>query len=224
MSDVLLEGKVVKKEGSSGNSWVDPSALGSNLAVEFDRETQALRFVYKRHGKIGRGCPLSILFAFSFVCALVAIFDDRPTSWTGRAFIAVFGLLPLGIIPALYDRQIEIDTKARKLVHRSKGVFLPWTAISSTPIGDTARFEVRTIQDAGKDKPDHYILFFVPYPDAWFTWWYPTLLGQTSDPANGKTALDRLAFGLNRFLDAVRKGEPNLERLAQPAPPGPFKP
>ncbi len=216
----------MKKDGQVTESWVDPITPTGGLAVEFDRESQSLKLVRKGSATSRRGCSIALfVIAFFFVLfgltgwqAIRNFSLSMPVVLNGSSLIAVTALMVL----FFYDQQVQIDTKSKTFVSRARGILAPWWWNSTTPIGNSARFEVRIVRVP--KSPVHYVLYFVPYPDVWFTFWRPTPIGTTHDPEAGKAALERLAYGLNRFLDAVRKGEPNLEQLVQPSPPGPFKP
>jgi hypothetical protein len=209
----------MKKETSSTDSWVDPAFPEGELAVQFNRETQSLQLVRKGATTRSRGCTVVFFIAMFVVLAygVLSSHSRYPISNIG-SILATFFLIAWTI----YDQQVEIDTRSKTVVARLRGMIVPWSWNTSIPIAPTARFEVSTQQPPAKTAS--HTLYFVPYPDAWFTFWRPTPIATAYGSEAGTAALERLAFGLNRFLEAVRKGEPNLERLAQPAPPGPFKP
>lgn len=211
----------MKKVDSTIYSWVDPMASPVELAVQFDRETQSLRLIQKSVGPRSQGCVVVIVVAVVVWIASVVLF---LLTWHLGALVSGMALVPIMFFAIVFacNCQIEVDTKSKKLVRRVRGLFAPWTWILSAPISETACFVVQGLSEF--EGPDKYTLSFVPYPDVWYTLWNPIPIAETFDANAGKMALQRLAFGLNRFLDAVRKGESNLERFAQPAPPGPFKP
>lgn len=216
-------GGIVKKEGSAIDSWLDPTAPRGELAVRFDRETGTLKLVRNGEAVQRRGYFIMIMF-WSMIAFSGGAFLFASLLWDFRSLWFWWGCLasPLPLLILIHHQEVEIDTRTRRLLRRVRWTWFPWTMTSWTTIRDSARFIVD--RGTNHEGPDGYVLYFVPYPDAWFTFWRPMPIGTMENSEAGKATLERLAFGLNRFLDAVRKGEPNLERLAQPAPPGPFKP